>query len=279
MRACEEYIDLMMQDIDGEISQQDQAALYAHLQQCEACKAIYQAYRDIDRGIRETGEEPPEQLTAAIMNSIHREKPQPKQWFRRYRFTAIAAAAAVVVLISAKIGGNYASRSDDITRNSDVVAGAAVMPEVAAEFHEGAGETAYSAAVKAAAEEAEGAVEDPAGQEETGADDAMEKSEPQIVAEAEEVEEPEEDRSFLACVEALRNAGYAGASVLCVTDASREELEQAIPDMTELTLEDGFVLYEIKESDVETVLTQFRVPSDYTSDSDGQGRYFIYLKP
>lgn len=47
--------------------------------------------------------------------------------------------------------------------------------------------------------------------------------------------------------------------------------------MTEIILENGIVIYEIKETDVETAETQFDVAADFSSESEADGRYFIYL--
>lgn len=59
MRACERYIDLMMRSIDRETTPREEAELRAHMDQCAACRALYEAYRAVDTGISALEEEPP----------------------------------------------------------------------------------------------------------------------------------------------------------------------------------------------------------------------------
>ena len=138
MRACEEYIDLITRSIDGRTDGQEEAALHVHLMTCPGCKALYDSYRAIDDGIYFAQEEPPEGLTDAIMNGIYRERTQyrPKSWLRRGKFTMIAAAAAVLVLVFAQFGGNLGAQTTE-SDLPETVAAAEAVPEVSAEFRSG----------------------------------------------------------------------------------------------------------------------------------------------
>lgn len=287
MKACEEYLISMMQVLDGEASPEEETALHAHLAECTACRALYESYRAIDIGIKTTEEEPPEQLTAAVMNCIRRERTQnhPKTLLKRFRFTAIAAAAAVIVLVAAKIGDRNSMKFSGIqsfgttagTEAADAAAAPAEAPEMAAEFHEGGGlydESFEKIETDTAAPQKAAPVPAPAAE-----------AEPAIMAEVEEPEAAEEnamptddgDTEFSECIEQLQNTGYSG-TVLYMKDVSSEELAQTFPNMTTLTLDGGFVLYEIQETDLETALTQFSVVDDYSLGTDVPLRYFIYLK-
>ncbi len=106
MKACEAYIDPMMRSVDGEMTAREEAALHRHLEDCPGCRAFYRDCLLLQQGLAGTEEEPPETLAPAIMRSIRREQRRysPGAWLRRGRFTLLAAAAAVVLLIFARFG-------------------------------------------------------------------------------------------------------------------------------------------------------------------------------
>lgn len=166
MSACEEYLDRIMRSIDGETTPQEEAELQAHLSSCEPCRTLYQCYQAVDQGILTTEEEPPKQLHSAIMRSIHQDQEtyHPKSWLRRGRFTMIAAAAAVVLILVGRFGPQFSLQTGHYTTSSaaeaamdEAYTGNAAMPEVAAEFR--SGDTAVAAGPKeeapAAGDEAE----------------------------------------------------------------------------------------------------------------------------
>ena len=289
MKACEEYVALMMLSMDGEASQEELNALHDHLEKCDACRALYERYLEIDAAISETEVEPPDQLHAAIMNSIHRERArnQSAQWLKRYRFTAVAAVLALVVLVGAKVTMNVSQEDSGAAVAEDMIAAeeelepqeapmmAALQEAPAAPAEDGVAEAAAEA-VEAPAQ-TPGPVESPETQTTAKASaEQMADAASGITAGETELGSGGDGTSFLTCTEAVRKAGYSGR-VLYIKNASREDLERAFPDMTEIVLEDGIVIYEIKESELETAETQFDVASDYSSESDADGRYFIYL--
>ena len=276
MNQCESYLTLMMQVLDGEASQEEIQALHAHLSECEACRSRYESYLAVDAAVKSTEEEPPEQLTAAIMNSIRREKPQPGHWLRRYRFTAIAAVLALVVLVGAKVTRSVPSDASGAA--ADHMENAVTEDMVAAEEELEPQEAPMMAALQEAPAEAapETAAEAPVPELAEKLEDGQNFGAAGSLEEKAAYGSEEGDASFWACTEAVRKAGYSGR-VLYVKDASREDLERLFPDMTEIVLEGGFVVYEIQESDVETVQAQFSVPADYVSESDSEEHFFIYL--
>lgn len=295
MKACEEYLISMLRDLDGEATSEEAKALHAHLAECTACRELYESYLAIDSGIKATEEEPPEQLTAAIMNCIRREKTQnkPKALLKRFRFTAIAAAAAVIVLVAAKMGSGNSFKSSTIqsfgtaadTEAADMAAPAAA-PEVAAEFQEnGVAAEEFSekieAAVVAPQKETPGPVPNPAAETEEAPAAAAEEDAPMDESEeAAEVPETDyvQDEALKECMNALREAGYSG-TVFYVGGAVPDAVKQAFPDALEICLPNSMIVYEIQEADTETVWEQFRVISSDTLNAENQElRYFIYLQ-
>lgn len=260
MKACEQYIDLIMRSIDGETDGQEETALRVHLMACPGCKALYESYRAIDDGICLAEEEPPASLTNAIMNSVHRDTQQyqPKSWLKRGRFTAIAAAAAVLLLMVTKFGGSFETPDVGMVYSAPEQAVAeAAMPEVAAEFRSGG--------VPAAAEEVpEEAKDVPEVQMleppfEANTDTAV----PEIPI-AEPTEIPEENYTGGeveggkvfgdhedALQELLERAGCSG-KVLVITDATAEALEALFSEVHAVTLENGLMAYEIASEYVQT---------------------------
>lgn len=288
MKACEEYVTLMMLSIDGEASREEADSLHAHLEECTACRALYAQYMSIDEALKGAAEEPPEQLHTAIMNSIQEEKTQnqPRGWLKRYRFTALAAVAALVILAAAKFGGVSLFRdgaSGAVKNQTMMDTGAALTeaaPEMAAEFHadgEFTGEAVENTEAAATAEQKTAPVPEPAPAAAVP-EEACEAPEEIVSAEGKVNAESGAGVGFAECTEAIRNAGYSG-TVLGVQNAGPDELKQAFPDMKELTLENGLIIYEIQQEDLQTVLIQFQVPVEYALESDAESRYFIYLLP
>ncbi|MBQ3277009.1 MAG: zf-HC2 domain-containing protein [Oscillospiraceae bacterium] len=101
MEDCRYFEELISARLDGELTEQEEIALRAHLEECENCRA----YRDALRAV--TGAEadlpaPPAELTGRIMDAVRREAAPGKTEkivpLRRYlRPAALAAAAALVI--------------------------------------------------------------------------------------------------------------------------------------------------------------------------------------
>lgn len=79
MKACEEYIEKIVLSLDGELSEQEEKALEAHLAVCEGCRCLYRTYRNLDAGIQAMELEPPEGLVKASCrrSGWSRRKPDP----------------------------------------------------------------------------------------------------------------------------------------------------------------------------------------------------------
>ena len=253
MRACERYIDLMMRSIDRETTPREEAELRAHMDQCAACRALYEAYRAVDTGISALEEEPPETLTAAVMNSIHTEQQQksPKHLLRRFRFTAIAAVAAVLVLVFARFQPDAAS----VTGNNMRAASSASDAVPQAEYQT-AGDAAWMPAPEeAAAEETmEDAMEDAAPEE-----CAPETAEmPMAIAEDDAgtvaARKSSDDSGLSEQADALHALGRSG-DILLVSGVSDETLQALFPEAAVIDLETGRTVYEVAADAVETAVS------------------------
>lgn len=286
MKACEEYLSSMLRELDGESTLEEAKTLHTHLAECTACRGLYQSYLAIDNGVKAIEEEPPEQLTSAIMNSIRREKTEnkPKALLKRFRFTAIAAVAAVIILVATKIGGENSFKSSTIqslgttadTAAAEAAAPAAA-PEIAAEFQEnGAAAEQFSekmeAEMAAPQKETPSPVPEAAAEEEAPAEEPIEA--PEDAGEGADVP----DEALSACVDAMQNAGYFG-TVFYVGGTVPDAVKEAFPTASEINLGGGMTVYEIQGADTGAVWEQFQVISTDTTDGDNQElRYFIYLQ-
>ena len=273
MKACESYIDLMMCSIDRETTPQEEAELQNHLAQCERCRALYETYRALDAGLQATEEEPPENLTRAVMNGIHAEQQErsPKHLLKRFRFTAIAAAAAILVLVFARFQPDVTS----VTRDSVNTSGntEAAVPQVEAEFIAPAdvpeaqepslarsGEILEDAVEEAAVEEC--APEEPETTMEPADGDAA-------TVTAAEADFGEINLSKLA--ESLHAMGLPG-DVLLISGMTGEELTALFPKSSAITLETGEILYEVPAEEAELSITagelavSERCPDDSASE-------------
>ena len=268
--TCEAYIDLMMKSIDGEASEEETAALHAHLAECEVCRGLYESYLAVDNAVNSTEEELPEQLTYAIMNSIRREQAQnrPKAWLRRYRFTAIAAVAAVVILAAAKLGENVSVKSDLTDTGADMVAAAQAetVAEEAAEFRSGDA---------APAEAMEEAIEMPADAEGIAAEKAMPSK-----AQAEDQYTQSGSEFFSeARIEAMEEAGFYGAAIR-ISNMSSWQLKELMPDILEIELSTGDTAYQAESDAVDAAVEagELEIVDRYQPDSVEQPDiYWIFL--
>ena len=98
---CEDALLLISGHIDHENTAEEEAQLQLHLDNCEACRAILQAFEEMDGGLVLLEEEPPADLHRNVMNMIREERAAPKKRNRRWFGIAVAAAFAVVIGASA----------------------------------------------------------------------------------------------------------------------------------------------------------------------------------
>ncbi len=96
--TCETAYELMQAVIDHQCTAEEQAQLHAHLDGCEDCRRIFEAYQAIQSGMLELEEEAPEGLARGVMYRIRKTEKKPK----RFPFgtgTVLAAAAALLLLL------------------------------------------------------------------------------------------------------------------------------------------------------------------------------------
>ncbi len=267
MQACEEYIDLIMRSIDGETTGQEETSLQMHLMSCPGCNALYDSYRMIDDGIYAAQEEPPAALTDAVMNSIHREATQfcPKSRFRQGRFTLIAAAAAVLLLVFSRLGGSFAPPA--VTGSSQVSAEPQSM--VSAEFRQAAEDPEPAETLEAPEPEPEMATvwdtEEPDDQPDTapteGATDMGEIHANVHMAQANTLREQ------------LEEAGCYG-TVYVLSGICLDELEALLPDFEIQTLSDGRTVYGTTVEAVDPLLDSLPISESFQI---GDGEAWLIL--
>jgi hypothetical protein len=210
-------------------------------------------------------EEPPEGLVRAVMGSVRREH-EKGQLLKRYRFTLIAAAAAVAILVAGKYFPNYSAQS---AASADT--------------------TAEEVATEAAASEAAGAMAFQAqfeAQDETAETTEATEAEPEeaVVTESETAEEAAvEDQAasdssaptITEVFDALHQDGYSGD--LYGLDMTEEELLEVIPDCKQLTLSSGTVVYQTDQDTFYGVKDQLVYSSSIVSDGDSTDVFLLLL--
>ena len=93
---CEKALELMSAELDGMCTEQERAALQAHLEACADCRATSRQLRALDEALQDAELEPPQALHDNVMQQIRKEKkPARRVWLPA---AAIAAAAALVLL-------------------------------------------------------------------------------------------------------------------------------------------------------------------------------------
>lgn len=93
---CEKALELMSAELDGMCTEQERAALQAHLEACADCRETYQQLHALDEALQDAELEPPQALHDNVMRQIRKEKkPARRVWLPA---AAIAAAAALVLL-------------------------------------------------------------------------------------------------------------------------------------------------------------------------------------
>lgn len=242
MKICETYAELILKKLSGEITPEETRELEAHLESCEACRSLYVSYLDIDLAIAETTE-PPAALKDAVMASIRTEKQQrnPLHMLKRFRFTAIAAVAAVIVLAvghfmpSPLSGGTGTVTADAVTDETLAAADAeACEPETAEENAKTLEETAQLMP----AYDGGGAKED----------------------------------VYLM----LSEAGYSGQLVM-VYGASATELEAMFPNSEKMELS-GYVVYALDSTAFSTHASELSSYEELLLPGDDTGDVYICIQ-
>lgn len=131
MDSCRDNIEAISMLLDGELDEAQASELRTHIDQCQSCKKVYDAFSAISNSLGEDLAEPPEMLSKGIMFKIGiMEKGGAKRRFAFGRFTAIAACLVLILFSAGRFGmlGN-SSKSTEI--NADKALPAQVMEESA----------------------------------------------------------------------------------------------------------------------------------------------------
>ena len=104
MRTCNEYEELISCMIDGELDSSTQAELHAHIETCENCKLIYQAFSGISECMKDDMAEVPENLVPSVMDKA---APQQISILQRYKWMRVVGAAACTALVIIGAGSLY----------------------------------------------------------------------------------------------------------------------------------------------------------------------------
>jgi len=98
MCSCEEAIQLMNKQLDEALDAREQAMLSEHLDQCEECRKIIDAYQDLQDGLLSLEKDPPENFAKGVMYRISRDT-APKKRLPFGRISVLSAAAALLLLL------------------------------------------------------------------------------------------------------------------------------------------------------------------------------------
>ncbi len=103
MTDCEKYLELMSAMLDGELSSEQEAELRTHIDKCEDCKRVYNAFKGISGALTEELATPPDTLVKGVMYKIKNQKKSEKR-FAFGRFTALAACLALLLFGASHFG-------------------------------------------------------------------------------------------------------------------------------------------------------------------------------
>ncbi len=105
MSDCEKYIELISSMVDGELTNEQETELRTHMENCDECKRVYNAFVGISGAISENMVEPPEMLAESVMHKIgQKNKGAFNGRFVFGRFTAIAACFVLIMFGAAHFG-------------------------------------------------------------------------------------------------------------------------------------------------------------------------------
>ncbi|MGE4484202.1 MAG: zf-HC2 domain-containing protein [Oscillospiraceae bacterium] len=125
MSKCSKYEEMISAYVDGELTSAEETELTAHLNDCEQCRALLEAYINIGELISENTVEPPAELLLNVMTGISGAKAgrsTSKKSIRRVamRYLAVAACIAVTIMAVPRVlGGSNSSMPASLTAGLD----------------------------------------------------------------------------------------------------------------------------------------------------------------
>ncbi len=99
---CSEVLTLLSGHIDTTNTEQEEAALQAHLAECADCRTLLKAYEDIDANVAELSVPAPENLVSSVMDKIKEPAKKTRSPWRSLGLSAGLVAAVLVLVIGAR---------------------------------------------------------------------------------------------------------------------------------------------------------------------------------
>lgn len=251
MKACEEYIEKIVLSLDGELSEQEEKALEAHLGVCEGCRCLYRTYRNLDAGIQDMELEPPEGLVKSVMQEIRleQEKTRPIYYIKRMKFSLVALAACLVLVVA----GKFVSLPQEAAPDTP-----ASQPETMAAEPETMEDTAW---LPAHEEETAGEV-----MAETVMEDEMEIQGRSLTSEA-----------MAHVLDALNRDGYRG-DLVELFDMTEKEIYEKFPQAETLLISSGDRVYQISWEQFDAVEPEMNYGTVVSTDEVGDWVYLWIAK-
>lgn len=102
MNDCALMQERISRMLDDDLSADERAALAKHLESCESCRTLYEAFAAVSASLGEELEEPPKRLRENVMAAVRREEIRQKN--RRPWRAALAAAAVLALVLGLRAG-------------------------------------------------------------------------------------------------------------------------------------------------------------------------------
>lgn len=102
--TCEQYAALISAAVDGALAPEERKDLMDHLAQCPACRETYTQMMLMHAAFDQWEEEPQGDLTASVMDQIHREQRAGRRHRRRWVQLGAAAACCALIVLGARVG-------------------------------------------------------------------------------------------------------------------------------------------------------------------------------
>lgn len=98
---CDKSMELIGLHIDGESTPEQEQQLSEHLAGCASCRALLEAYEQIDIGVAALEAEPPERFVSGVMYRVSQESggTKKRRFVHRHAAALVGVAAALAVLV------------------------------------------------------------------------------------------------------------------------------------------------------------------------------------
>ena len=178
MKYCEAYALEISAFLDGELNEEERAAVLAHVEACEGCRAYLAELTAMQAALGGLEEyDAPEGFAAGVMERLHQESAPAKRHAPRRAWYTLAACAAVVIL-AASVFPRMGNKSAGMTADSSAAPEAMMTTECAAAEEETEYLDAYTSV------QSDGAVPDSGGKMGTMPVNGMvERGEPEAASE------------------------------------------------------------------------------------------------